>query len=122
MVEIYAAQPTGAKDARTKGQAATDPLAASMACNLARIAKIQWAESESTFPLNFDPLQLPRCITATSTAAPTIRLLCFQIYRWFGSHFAYLLDKLASVKRGASVDEFRQHLEAMLLEDRGRRS
>jgi hypothetical protein len=84
----------------TKGKLMTDLLVASLACNLTRVATMQWADSESKFPLNFDPLQLPdhhHGYQHDSAYNPTA---LFQIYKWFGSNFAYLLDRLASVKEG----------------------
>jgi hypothetical protein len=89
-----------AKDVPTKGHTMTDLLVTSLACNLTRVATMQWADSESKFPLNFDPLQLPDVHHGYQHDSVYNPTALFQIYRWFGSNFAYLLDKLASVKEG----------------------
>jgi len=94
--------PAGAdsKDVPTKGHTMTDLLVTSLACNLTRVATMQWADSESKFPLNFDPLQLPDVHHGYQHDSAYNPTALFQIYRWFGSNFAYLLDKLASLKEG----------------------
>ena len=87
-------------DVPTKGKTMTDLLVTSLACNLTRVATMQWADSESKFPLNFDPLQLPdhhHGYQHDSAYDPTA---LFKIYKWLGSNFAYLLERLASVKEG----------------------
>ncbi len=87
-------------DVPTKGKTMTDLLVTSLACDLTRVGTMQWADSESKFPLNFDPLQLPdhhHGYQHDSAYDPTA---LFKIYKWFGSNFAYLLDRLASVKEG----------------------
>jgi hypothetical protein len=89
-----------AKDVPTKGHTMTDLLVTSLACNLTRVATMQWADSESKFPLNFDPLQLPDVHHGYQHDSVYNPTALFQIYKWFGSNFAYLLDKLASVKEG----------------------
>jgi len=88
------------KDVPTKGHTMTDLLVTSLACNLTRVATMQWADSESKFPLNFDPLQLPDVHHGYQHDSAYNPTALFQIYKWFGSNFAYLLDKLASVKEG----------------------
>ena len=89
-----------AKDVPSKGHTMTDLLVTSLACNLTRVATMQWADSESKFPLNFDPLQLPDVHHGYQHDSAYNPTALFQIYKWFGSNFAYLLDKLASVKEG----------------------
>lgn len=87
-------------DVPTKGKLMTDLLVASLACNLTRVGTMQWADSESKFPLNFQPLGLTdhhHGYQHDSAYNPTA---LFKIYQWFGSNFAYLLEKLKSVKEG----------------------
>jgi hypothetical protein len=88
------------KDIPTKGRAMTDLLVASLACNLTRVATMQWGDSEAKFPLNFDPLNLPDVHHGYQHDSVYNPNALTQIYSWFGSNFAYLLDKLASVKEG----------------------
>ncbi|MEP7049825.1 MAG: DUF1552 domain-containing protein [Pseudomonadota bacterium] len=88
------------KDIPTKGRAMTDLLVASLACNLTRVATMQWGDSEAKFPLNFDPLQLPDVHHGYQHDSVYNPTALSQIYKWLGSNFAYLLDKLASVKEG----------------------
>jgi hypothetical protein len=87
-------------DVPTKGKFMTDLLVASLACNLTRVATMQWADSESKFPLTFEPLKLTdhhHGYQHDSAYNPTA---LFKIYQWYASNFAYLLDKLQSVKEG----------------------
>jgi Protein of unknown function (DUF1552) len=87
-------------DVPSKGKLMTDLLVASLSCNLTRVATMQWADSESKFPLNFDPLKLAdhhHGYQHDSAYNPTA---LFKIYQWFGANFAYLLQKLESVKEG----------------------
>jgi hypothetical protein len=87
-------------DVPTKGKLMTDLLVNSLSCNLTRVATMQWADSESKFPLNFQPLGLTdhhHGYQHDSAYNPTA---LFKIYQWFGSNFAYLLEKLKSVKEG----------------------
>lgn len=87
-------------DVPTKGKWMTDLLVASLACNATRVATMQWADSESKFPLNFAPLNLSdhhHGYQHDSAFNPTA---LFKIYQWFGSNFAYLLQKLKSVSEG----------------------
>lgn len=94
--------PTAAdsKDIPTKGRAMTDLLVASLACNLTRVATMQWGDSEAKYPLNFSPLNLPDVHHGYQHDSMFNPTALFQIYQWLGSNFAYLLDKLASVKEG----------------------
>ena len=89
-----------AADVPTKGQLMTDLLVTSLACNLTRVATMQWGDSEAKFPLNFAPLNLSDVHHGYQHDSVYNPTALFQIYRWFGSNFAYLLDKLASVKEG----------------------
>jgi hypothetical protein len=96
------AAPTSAdsKDIPTKGRVMTDLLVASLACNLTRVATMQWGDSEAKYPLNFGPLNLPDVHHGYQHDSVYNPTALFQIYQWLGSNFAYLLDKLASVKEG----------------------
>jgi Protein of unknown function (DUF1552) len=87
-------------DVPTKGKTMTDLLVTSLACDLTRVGTMQWADSESKFPLNFDPLQLPDHHHGYQHDSVYDPNALFKIYKWFGSNFAYLLDRLASVKEG----------------------
>jgi len=87
-------------DVPTKGKLMTDLLVTSLACNLTHVGTMQWADSESKFPLNFDPLKLPDHHHGYQHDTKYDPTALFKIYQWFGSNFAYLLDKLKSVKEG----------------------
>lgn len=87
-------------DVPTKGKLMTDLLVASLACNLTRVATMQWADSESKFPLNFDPLNLSDHHHGYQHDSAYNPSALFKIYQWFGSNFAYLLERLKSVKDG----------------------
>lgn len=87
-------------DVPTKGKLMTDLLVASLACNLTRVATMQWADSESKFPLNFAPLGLTDHHHGYQHDSAFDPNALFKIYQWFGSNFAYLLDKLKSVPDG----------------------
>jgi hypothetical protein len=83
-----------------KGRLMTDLLVTSLACNLTRVATMQWADSESKFPLNFDPLNLSdhhHGYQHDSAFDPTA---LFKIYHWFSAEFAYLVERLAAIKEG----------------------
>lgn len=90
----------GDVDVPTKGKTMTDLLVTSLACNLTHVATMQWADSESKFPLNFDPLHLPDHHHGYQHDTKYDPTALFKIYQWFGSNFAYLLDRLKSVKEG----------------------
>lgn len=87
-------------DVPTKGKLMTDLLVTSLACNLTRVATMQWADSESKFPLNFEPLNLSDHHHGYQHDSVYDPNALFKIYRWFGSNFAYLLEKLKSVPEG----------------------
>jgi len=87
-------------DIPTKGRAMTDLLVASLACNLTRVATMQWGDSEAKYPLNFAPLSLSDVHHGYQHDSVYNPTALAQIYKWLGSNFAYLLDKLASVKEG----------------------
>ncbi len=87
-------------DVPTKGKTMTDLLVTSLACDLTRVGTMQWADSESKFPLNFDPLKLPDHHHGYQHDSAFDPNALFKIYNWFGSNFAYLLERLASVKEG----------------------
>jgi hypothetical protein len=93
--------PTAANiDVPTKGKTMTDLLVASLACDLTRVGTMQWADSESKFPLNFDPLKLSDHHHGYQHDSAFNPDALFKIYNWFGSNFAYLLQRLAAVKEG----------------------
>lgn len=89
-----------AKDVPTKGKTMTDLLVTSLACDLTRVGTMQWADSESKFPLNFDPLQLPDHHHGYQHDTAYDPTALAKIYKWFGSNFAYLLERLSAVKEG----------------------
>jgi hypothetical protein len=78
----------------------TDLLVASLACDLTRVGTMQWADSESKFPLNFAPLSLPDHHHGYQHDSVYDPNALFEIYHWFGQNFAYLLERLASVNEG----------------------
>lgn len=87
-------------DVPTKGKFMTDLLVSSLACNLTRVATMQWADSESKFPLTFDPLKLTDHHHGYQHDTAYNPTALFKIYQWYTSNFAYLLQKLKSVKEG----------------------
>jgi hypothetical protein len=87
-------------DVPTKGKTMTDLLVASLACDLTRVGTMQWADSESKFPLNFAPLGLADHHHGYQHDSVFDPAALFKIYNWFGQNFAYLLERLASVKEG----------------------
>jgi hypothetical protein len=87
-------------DVPTKGKTMTDLLVASLACDLTRVGTMQWADSESKFPLNFAPLNLTDHHHGYQHDTMFNPDALFKIYNWFGQNFAYLLERLASVKEG----------------------
>jgi hypothetical protein len=84
----------------TKGKTMTDLLVASLACDLTRVGTMQWADSESKFPLNFEPLGLADHHHGYQHDSVYDPEALFKIYHWFGQNFAYLLERLASVTEG----------------------
>jgi hypothetical protein len=89
-----------ALDVPAKGKIMTDLLVASLACDLTRVGTMQWADSESKFPLNFAPLGLADHHHGYQHDSAFDPAALFEIYHWFGQNFAYLLERLASVKEG----------------------
>jgi hypothetical protein len=87
-------------DVPTKGKTMTDLLVASLACDLTRVGTMQWADSESKFPLTFAPLKLSDHHHGYQHDSAFNPDALFKIYNWFGSNFAYLLQRLAAVKEG----------------------
>jgi hypothetical protein len=87
-------------DVPRKGKTMTDLLVRSLACDLTRVGTMQWADSESKFPLNFDPLKLSDHHHGYQHDSAFDPNALFKIYNWFGSNFAYLLEQLAAVKEG----------------------
>lgn len=88
------------KDVPTKGKTMTDLLVSSLACDLTRVGTMQWADSESKFPLNFEPLRLADHHHGYQHDSVYDPNALFKIYQWFGSNFAYLLERLSAVKEG----------------------
>lgn len=80
-----------------KGKVMTDLLVSSLACDLTRVATMQWADSEAKFILNFDPLNMPDHHHAYQHEKGFQPDALFKIYQWYASNFAYLLQKLDSV-------------------------
>jgi hypothetical protein len=93
----------GDMDVPTKGKLMTDLLVASLACNLTSVATMQWADSESKFPLNFAPLNLLDHHHGYQHDSAFDPNALFKIHQWFGSNFAYLLDKLKLVEEGGGT-------------------
>jgi hypothetical protein len=87
-------------DVPTKGKLMTDLLVSSLACGATRVATMQWADSESKFPLNFAPLNLSDHHHGYQHDTAFNPTALFKIYQWFGSNFAYLLQKLKSIQEG----------------------
>lgn len=98
--EVPSAPANVEMDVPTKGKLMTDLLVSSLACNLTRVATMQWADSESKFPLNFAPLGLTDHHHGYQHDSAFDPNALFKIYQWFGSNFAYLLQKLKSVPDG----------------------
>jgi hypothetical protein len=80
-----------------KGKVMTDLLVSSLACDLTRVATMQWADSEAKFILNFDPLDMPDHHHAYQHEKGFQPDALFKIYQWYAANFAYLLQKLDSV-------------------------
>jgi len=89
-----------ATDIPVKGKVMTDLLVASLSCDLTRVATMQWADSEAKFILNFDPLNMPDHHHAYQHEKGFQPDALFKIYQWYATNFAYLLQKLDSVKEG----------------------
>jgi len=87
-------------DVPTKGKTMTDLLVASLACDLTRVGTMQWADSESKFPLNFQPLGLSDHHHGYQHDSVYNPEALFKIHHWFGQNFAYLLERLASITEG----------------------
>ena len=85
-------------DIPQKGQIMTDLLVAALACDMTRVATMQWADSEAKFILNFAPLNLPDHHHAYQHEHGFQPDALFKIYQWYASNFAYLLQKLDAVK------------------------
>jgi hypothetical protein len=87
-----------ATDIPVKGKVMTDLLVASLACDLTRVATMQWADSEAKFLLNFNPLNMPDHHHAYQHEKGFQPDALFKIYQWYATNFAYFLQKLDSVK------------------------
>jgi len=78
-------------DIPQKGKAMTDLLVASLACDVTRVATMQWGDSEAKFILNFDPLNMPDHHHAYQHEKGFQPDALFKIYQWYATNFAYLL-------------------------------
>jgi hypothetical protein len=85
-------------DIPQKGLIMTDLLVASLACDMTRVATMQWADSEAKFIMNFDPLGLPDHHHAYQHEHGFNPDALFKIYKWYAGNFAYLLQKMDAVK------------------------
>jgi hypothetical protein len=83
-----------------KGKLMSDLLVMAFACDLMPVATMQWSDSESKFPLNFDPLNLADHHHGYQHDSVFTPDALFKIYQWFGGNFAYMLDKLNAVSEG----------------------
>ncbi len=81
-----------------KGKLMTDLLVMSFACDLTPVATMQWSDSESKFPLNFDPLNLADHHHGYQHDSEFTPDALFKIYQWFTGNFAYMLEKLKGVQ------------------------
>jgi len=86
------------KDIPQKGTIMTDLLVASLACDMTRVATMQWADSEAKFIMNFDPLNLADHHHAYQHEHGFNPDALNKIYKWYAGNFAYLLQKMDAVK------------------------
>jgi hypothetical protein len=86
------------KDIPQKGLIMTDLLVAALACDMTRVATMQWADSEAKFIMNFDPLNLPDHHHAYQHEHGFNPDALNKIYKWYAGNFAYLLQKMDAVK------------------------
>lgn len=92
---------TAAANLPAIGRLQLDIAAAAMACDLTRIATVQWthAESDQTFPfLNVSGAH--HTMSHAGDADAQARENLTKINVWFGEQLAYLLGKLASYPEG----------------------
>jgi len=89
-----------AVDVPAKGKVMSDLLVASLACDLTRVATMQWADSEAKFIMNFPPLGMPDHHHAYQHEKGFQPDALYKIYQWYATNFAYFLAKLDSVKEG----------------------
>jgi hypothetical protein len=94
--------PTAASsaDVPSKGKTMTDLLVSALACDMTRVATMQWADSESKFPLGFAPLNLSDHHHGYQHDSAFDPDALFKIHHWFAQNFAYLVSRLASVQEG----------------------
>ena len=76
----------------------TDLFALALACDMTRVATMQWADSEAKFIMNFDPLNLPDHHHAYQHEHGFNPDALNKIYKWYAGNFAYLLQKMDAVK------------------------
>jgi hypothetical protein len=84
-------------DIPLKGKAMTDLLVASLACDVTRVATMQWGDSEAKFILNFEPLKMSDHHHAYQHEKGFQPDALFKIYQWYATNFAYLLQKMDAV-------------------------
>jgi hypothetical protein len=85
----------------TVGRLQMDLLAAALACDVTRVATLQWthAESDQSFPwLGINGLHHAMSHAGDGDAASQASLT--QINIWYAQQLAYLLDKLAAIREG----------------------
>ena len=85
-------------DIPQKGQIMTDLMVAALACDMTRVATMQWADSEAKFLMNFAPLNLPDYHHAYQHEHGFNPDALNKIYNWYAGNFAYLLQKMAAVQ------------------------
>ncbi len=83
------------------GRAQMDILVSSLACDLTRVASIQWSQSVSQHVFrNLGITSGHHDLSHEPDDAEDAQDKLVQINRWYAQQFAYLLDKLSSVQEG----------------------
>ncbi len=96
--------PGSSKDFRELGRAMMDLLHRALACDLTRVATLQWstAQSGARFPwLGFSEYHHSLSHAGDSDAVAREKLI--KINEWYAQQFAYLLGKLDSTPEGAGT-------------------
>jgi hypothetical protein len=90
-----------------KGAIMTDLLAASIACDVTRVATMQWSDSEAKFQLSFLKDRSGETLVDHHHGYQHDRGFqpeaLFTIYNWYASNFATLLEKLSAIQEGDST-------------------
>lgn len=97
-------RPGATPDFRAEGVAQMDLLHRALACDLTRVATLQWstAQAGTTFPwLGFSEYHHELSHAGDSDAPATEKLI--KINEWYAQQFAYLLGKLDSTPEGAGT-------------------